>query len=78
MEVKYIEGQGWESVKIAGKTFDFKTIKNNIKLFKKDWETGKAPQYHPTEFNCEHWATLMVTGKAYSTVAVSKFTNLKN
>ncbi|MDJ0651170.1 MAG: hypothetical protein QNJ60_20955 [Xenococcaceae cyanobacterium MO_188.B19] len=30
-------------------------------------EQGKARKYHLSEFNCEHWATLMVTGKSYST-----------
>lgn len=67
LEVKLIENQGWEVVKIRGEVFDFDTIKRNIRSFKDALETSEVRQYHPTEFNCEHWATLMVTGRAYST-----------
>jgi hypothetical protein len=67
LEVKTIESQNWQAVKIRGKVFDFETIKRNIKSFKQALETGQIRDYHPTEFNCEHWATLMVTGRAYST-----------
>ena len=67
LEVKLIEGEGWSLVKAKGEVFDFDTIKQNIKSFKIAVEEGNIRSYHPTEFNCEHWATLMVTGKAYST-----------
>lgn len=67
LEVKAIEGEGWSAVKVRGEIFDFETIKQNIKSFKTALEMGNVRTYHPTEFNCEHWATLMVTGKAYST-----------
>jgi hypothetical protein len=67
LEVKPIEGEGWSAVKVRGETFDFDRIKQNIKSFKIALEAGNIRSYHPTEFNCEHWATLMVTGKAYST-----------
>ena len=67
LEVKAIEGEDWEAVKITGKAFEFEDIKKNIKSFKDALEQGKIRQYHPSEFNCEHWATLMVTGKSYST-----------
>ncbi|MGD2184235.1 hypothetical protein [Lusitaniella coriacea] len=67
LEVKPIEGQGWERVEVKGKVFDFETIKKNIKSFKDALTAEKARKYHVTEFNCEHWVTLMTTGKAYST-----------
>ncbi len=67
LEVKLIENQAWQAVNIRGEAFDFETMKRNIKSFKDALETGKVRAYHPTEFNCEHWATLMVTGRAYST-----------
>ncbi|MEB3887163.1 hypothetical protein [Lyngbya sp. CCY1209] len=67
LEVKPIEGEGWSVVNIRGEVFDIETIKKNIKSFKMSLENGDIRPYHATEFNCEHWATLMVTGKAYST-----------
>lgn len=67
LEVKAITAQNWQAVKIQGEAFDFETIKRNIKSFKQALETDNIRTYHPTEFNCEHWATLMVTGRAYST-----------
>ncbi len=67
LEVKTIEGEDWEAVKIRGKAFEFEQIKRNIKSFKNALEQGTAAKYHLSEFNCEHWATLMVTGKSYST-----------
>lgn len=67
LELKPIEDQGWEVVKVKGEILDFETIKKNIKSFKDALAAGKARKYHVTEFNCEHWATLMVTGKSYST-----------
>lgn len=67
LEVKVIEGANWEIVKIKGEAFDFEEIKRNIKSFKDALEQGKDLQYNVSEFNCEHWATLMVTGKSYST-----------
>lgn len=67
LEVKTIEGEDWEAVKIRGKAFEFEQIKRNIKSFKDALEQGKARKYHLSEFNCEQWATLMVTGKSYST-----------
>lgn len=67
LEVKSITAQNWQAVKIQGEAFDFETIKRNIKSFKQALETDNIRTYHPTEFNCEHWATLMVTGRAYST-----------
>ena len=67
LEVKPITEEGWSLVKVKGEVFDFDTIKQNIKSFKIAVEEGNIRSYHPTEFNCEHWATLMVTGKAYST-----------
>jgi len=66
LQVKPIEGIEWESVNIPGEYLDFHLIKQNIRSFKTALETDQAKQYHPTEFNCEHWATLMATGKAYS------------
>ncbi len=54
-------------VQIRGEAFEFEQIKRNIKSFKDALEQGKARKYSPSEFNCEHWATLMVTGKSYST-----------
>ncbi len=67
LEVKAVEQEHWEAVKIRGNTFEFEQIKRNIKSFKNALEQGKARQYSSSEFNCEHWATLMVTGKSYST-----------
>ena len=67
LEVKTIEEENWEAVSIKGKAFEFEQIKKNIKSFKDALEQGKARKYHLSEFNCEHWATLMVTGKSYST-----------
>lgn len=67
LEVKAIEGENWEVVKIRGEAFEFEEIKRNIKSFKDALEQGKAGEYNLSEFNCEHWATLMVTGKSYST-----------
>lgn len=67
LEVKAIEGKNWETVKIKGEAFDFEEIKRNIKSFKDALEQGKARKYNVSEFNCEHWVTLMVTGKSYST-----------
>ena len=73
LEVKTIEGENWDAVKIIDKSFEFEEIKRNIKSFKDALEQGKARKYHLSEFNCEHWATLMVTGKSYiETVANSK------
>jgi len=67
LELKPIEGEEWEAVKVKGEACDFETIKARIKSFKNELEAGKTRKYHVTEFNCEHWATLMVAGKAYST-----------
>ena len=67
LEVKPIEGEGWEAVEIRGKAFEFEQIKRNIKSFKEALEQNKSRKYHLSEFNCEHWATLMVIGKSYST-----------
>lgn len=67
LEVKAIDGENWEVVKIRSEAFEFEAIKRNIKSFKDALEQGKARKYHLSEFNCEHWATLMVTGKSYST-----------
>ena len=67
LEVKAIEGENWDAVKIIGETYEFEEIKRNIKSFKDALEQGKARKYHLSEFNCEHWATLMATGKSYST-----------
>ena len=67
LEVKPIEGQGWEAVPLREKAFEFEQIKRNIKSFKEALEQENARKYHLSEFNCEHWATLMVTGKSYST-----------
>lgn len=67
LEVKPIEGIVWESVNICGEYLDFQNIKQNIRSFKQQLDAGLARKYHLTEFNCEHWATLMATGKACST-----------
>ena len=67
LEVKAIEGENWEVVKTRSEAFEFEEIKRNIKSFKDALEKGKARKYHLSEFNCEHWATLMVIGKSYST-----------
>ncbi len=67
LEVKAIEGENWDTVKITGKSFEFEEIKRNIKSFKDALEQGEDLKYNLSEFNCEHWATLMVTGKSYST-----------
>ena len=67
LEVKAVEQEHWQAVKIRGNAFEFEQIKRNIKSFKDTLEQGKARKYSPSEFNCEHWATLMVTGKSYST-----------
>ena len=83
LEVKAVEQEHWQPVKLArshseetslgslvkirGEAFEFEQIKRNIKSFKDALEQGKARKYSPSEFNCEHWATLMVTGKSYST-----------
>lgn len=67
LEVKPIEGIAWESVDIFGEYLDFQTIKSNIRSFKEALDAGEAKTYHLTEFNCEHWATLMATGQACST-----------
>lgn len=67
LEVKPIDGDNWEIVKIRNEAFEFEEIKRNIKSFKDALEAGKARKYNLSEFNCEHWATLMVTGKSYST-----------
>lgn len=67
LEVKPIEGIAWESVNVCREYLDFQTIKHNIRSFKEALEVGEARTYHLTEFNCEHWATLMATGQACST-----------
>lgn len=66
LEVKPIEGIAWESVDIYGEYLDFQAIKDNIRSFKTALDAGEARTYHLTEFNCEHWATLMATGQACS------------
>ena len=67
IEVKPTDGFAWEVVEIRGEPFPFQQIKANIRAFKESLAEKTLPQYHLTEFNCEHWATLMVTGRSYST-----------
>ncbi|WP_208679218.1 hypothetical protein [Synechococcus elongatus] len=67
LEVKPIQGIAWEAVALEGEAFPFDQIKANIRAFRNSLSLENAPRYHLTEFNCEHWATLMVTGRSYST-----------
>ncbi len=67
LEVKPIESFAWEIVTPRYESFDLDQIKANIREFKQWLGSDHPPQYHVTEFNCEHWATLMVTGHSYST-----------
>ncbi|WP_338463070.1 hypothetical protein VZH09_13850 (plasmid) [Synechococcus elongatus IITB7] len=67
LEPKTIVDFPWEAVEVHGESYSFDQIKANIRDFRDSLEDPNPPQYHLTEFNCEHWATLMVTGKSYST-----------
>ncbi len=68
LEVKTCSLENWAVVTPKFPAYDdLETIKKNIKSFKDALEAGNARKYDPVEFNCEHWATLMVTGKSYST-----------
>ncbi|WP_404790590.1 hypothetical protein [Altericista sp. CCNU0014] len=67
IEVKLIDGFSWEVVKVRGNALSLEQIKANIRAFKESLAGNTPPRYHLTEFNCEHWATLMVTGRSYST-----------
>lgn len=67
IEVKPIDGFAWEVVEVNGNVFPFEQIKANIRAFKESLKGENPPRYRLTEFNCEHWATLMVTGRSYST-----------
>ncbi|WP_126148213.1 hypothetical protein [Synechococcus elongatus] len=67
LEVKPIQGFPWEVIPLEGKAFTIDQIKANIRAFRDSLNSEKPPRYHLTEFNCEHWATLMVTGRSYST-----------
>lgn len=69
LEVKPIAGQGWEVEETKYPALPFETIKENIRVFKEQLKSSKPPVYDLVNFNCEHWATWMITGSSYSTQA---------
>jgi phage-related tail protein len=67
LEVKPTTGQQWEIVKTKYPALPLERIKESIKAFKKQLKTENPPVYNVVNFNCEHWATWMITGRSYST-----------
>ena len=67
IEVKPIDGFSWHVVEPRGDAFFLERIKANIRTFKESLTGDNPPRYSLADFNCEHWATLMVTGRSYST-----------
>jgi hypothetical protein len=67
LEIKPTTGQRWEITNTKHPALPLEDIKENIKAFKTQLQTQEPPVYNLTKFNCEHWATWMVTGRSYST-----------
>ena len=67
LEVKSTQGQRWEVIQPKYPALPWATVKTHIKAFKKQLKDPKPPVYNLVNFNCEHWATWMVTGQSYST-----------
>lgn len=67
LEVKPTQGQRWEVTKTKHPPLSLEDIKANIKAFRKQLAEPKPPVYSVVNFNCEHWATWMLTGRSYST-----------
>jgi hypothetical protein len=67
LEVKSTKGQRWEVTKAKHPVLPLEDIKANIKAFREQLKEPKPPVYNVVNFNCEHWATWMVTGRSYST-----------
>lgn len=65
LEFKPVIGEGWNRTKSHLEPLDFSEIELNIRTFANELKQ-KGCKYNASEFNCEHWANLMVTGKAYS------------
>ena len=67
LELKPTQGQRWEVTKTKYPILPLEDIKANIKAFRKQLGEPKSPVYSVVNFNCEHWATWMLTGRSYST-----------
>lgn len=67
LEVKPTQGQAWQVIQPQYPALPLATIKANIKAFRQQLKDPKPPIYNVVNFNCEHWATWMVTGQSYST-----------
>lgn len=67
LEIKPTVGQNWEVAKTKYPLLPMEQIKANIKDFKIQLSSSNSPVYNVVLFNCEHWATWMVTGRSYST-----------
>lgn len=57
----------WEVVKLKYAYLPWDELKANIRTFRESLKAENSPVYSVINFNCEHWATWMTTGHAYST-----------
>jgi hypothetical protein len=67
LELKPTDGEAWEVAKTKYPLLPLAQIKANIRDFRTQLSIANPPVYNVVNFNCEHWATWIATGRSYST-----------